>query len=143
VTPNYRREDVEADASRVPFKPYEEANTPPGRFASNINPHQAASHGIAQTFGVHPMGAFGIVGADMMLHSADVMSAGLLMPFSALAAVVLAFIVYRMQRAWYGDDHNSALIKCALVFLLTLIPSPLPYALFIPAGIIGLFRRKA
>lgn len=142
MTPNYRRDAMEADASRVPFEPYE-ADTPTSRFASTINPHQAASHGFAQIAGLHPMGAFGTVAADMMLHSADVLSAGLLLPFSALAAVVLAFIVYRMQRAWYGDDHNSALIKCALVFLLTLIPSPLPYALFIPAGIVGLFRRKA
>ena len=106
------------------------------------NIHQAASHGMAQTFGMHPASAFATVAADMALHAADVVSAGLLIPFSALAAVVLAFIVYRMQRGWFGDDHNSALIKCGIVFLLTLIPSPLPYMLFVPAGIMGFFRRK-
>jgi uncharacterized membrane protein len=78
----------------------------------------------------------------LMLHTADVISLGVLLPFSALAGVVIGFIAYRSQRTWYNDHHDSALIKALIVALLTIIPSPLPYVLFVPAGIVGFFRKK-
>ena len=78
----------------------------------------------------------------MMLHAADVVSMGMLMPFSILAGFVLGIITFMAQKKWYGDDNESAAIKALVVTLLTAIPSPLPYVLFVPAGLVGFFRRK-
>jgi hypothetical protein len=50
--------------------------------------------------------------------------------------------VFMAQRAYYGDEDKDALVKALIVALLTAIPSPLPYVLFVPAGLLGLFRRK-
>jgi hypothetical protein len=77
-----------------------------------------------------------------MLHSADVLSLGLLEPFSVAGGIVLGIIAFMAQKKWYGDDKESALRKALMVALLTAIPSPLPYFLFVPAGILGFFRRK-
>lgn len=110
--------------------------------ASRFNPHQVAARGFAQTFGLHPAMAFVTVAADLMLHAADVVSAGLLIPFSAAAALVLATIAFLAQRKWFSDDQESALIKSLIIGLLTAIPSPLPYVLFVPAGIVGFFRKR-
>jgi hypothetical protein len=109
----------------------------------SVNPHQVVARGFAQTFGIHFPFALLMVGCDLMLHSADVVSAGLLIPFSAAAGVVLGVIVYRGQRRFYGDDDEVAKIKGTLCFLLTAIPSPLPYGLFLGAGLLGLFRKRS
>ncbi len=108
----------------------------------NEHPHHLATRGFAQTFGLLPMSAFLVIAADLMLHTADVVSAGLLVPFSAAAAFVVGVVVFLAQRKFYNDDQESAVIKALIVGLLTAIPSPLPYPLFISAGIVGLFRRK-
>jgi len=109
---------------------------------AGVNPHHVASRGFAQLFGLHPAMAFLTVASDLMLHAADVVSGGLLIPFSALAGVVLGIITFMAQRKWYNDDNQSAIIKALIVALLTAIPSPLPYVLFVPAGLLGFFRRK-
>ena len=143
MTPNFRRETVEAEASRVPFEPYEEADvSPPSRFTPSVNPHQMAARGLAQTFGLLPFLAFLLVIVDVMLHGAAVLSAGLLIPFSLLGGCVLGYVTYKLQKAVYGDHDEIAKAKAIIVALLTAIPSPLPYALFIPAGIVGWLRRK-
>jgi len=69
-----------------------------------------------------------------------------LLPVSVAAGIVLAFVAYRAQISWYGDDKESARIKAIILGLLTAIPTPLPELLYIPAGILGLFQgfwRKA
>ncbi len=101
-----------------------------------------AARGFSQTCGFHATTAFLTIVADTMIFSGDVASAGLLLPVAAGAAVVLGIIAFMIQKAWFGDDNQSAFIKALIVALLTAIPSPLPYVLFIPAGIVGLFRRK-
>lgn len=121
-------------------RPYRRAEAWPMRY--EINPHYSAAQGFAQTFGFHPVVGFVTVGVDIMLHAADVVSAGLLIPFSVIAGIALGIIVFLTQRSWYQDDTQSAVIKAMIVWLLTTIPSPLPYILFVPASIIGLFRRR-
>jgi predicted Na+-dependent transporter len=106
------------------------------------NPHHLATRGIAQTIGLQPLVAFTVVAVDLMVHTADVISAGMLLPFSAAVGVAVGVITFLSQRKWYGDDKEAAVIKALIVGLLTAIPSPLPYPLFISAGIAGLFRRK-
>jgi hypothetical protein len=104
-----------------------------------------ATRGFAQTFGLDPRGAVLTVIVDLMANSATIISAGLLYEVELGAAVVLAFIVYKMQRSWYRDDHDSALIKALVVGLLTAIPAPLTPFVAIPGGAIGLLqllRRK-
>ena len=135
---------AEADTSRVPFEPYPDAGiSPPHRLAVSINPHQVAARGFAQSFGLLPGAAIVTVGADIMLHGAAVVSAGLLIPFSILGGVMLGYITYKWQMKEYGDDSETAKIKALIVAFLTAIPSPLPYMLFIPAGIVGMFRRRS
>ncbi len=104
--------------------------------------HQVAARGFAQTFGLHPAMAFLTVIADTMIFGGDIASAGLLLPVAAVGAVILGIITFMAQKAWYHDGSESALIKALVVALLTAIPSPLPYFLFVPAGLVGLFRAR-
>lgn len=104
--------------------------------------HNYAAKGFAQMFGLHPGMAFLTIVVDSMVFGGDIASAGLLLPVAMSAALVLGIITLAAQKSWYGDDDRDAGIKALIVALLTAIPSPLPYALFIPAGIVGLFRRK-
>jgi hypothetical protein len=105
--------------------------------SSDANPHQIAARGFGQTFGLTPGIAALTIGLDLMLHSADIVTGGLLVPLSAGAGVVLGFITWRSQMKFYGDDDEAAKIKGCIVALLTAIPSPLPYVLFVPAGFVG------
>ncbi len=93
-----------------------------------------------QTFGLDPRAAVLTVIVDLMANSATIISAGLLYEVELGAAVVLAFIVYKMQKNWYGDDHDSALIKALVVGLLTAIPAPVTPFIAIPGGAIGLLQ---
>jgi hypothetical protein len=78
---------------------------------------------------------------DLMLNAGDIVSMGLLVPFSVAAGVVLGYIAYKAQMNWYGDDKESAKIKAIVVALLTAIPTPLPAILYVPAGILGVLRN--
>ncbi|HEY1685906.1 MAG TPA: hypothetical protein VGG19_14170 [Tepidisphaeraceae bacterium] len=108
-------------------------------------PVVAASRGLAQMFGLDPRAAVLTVLIDLMVFGTDTFSLETLLPLGVLIAGVLGFIVYKMQRKWYGDDHDSALIKCLVVSILTAIPIPISPFLAIPAGIVGALkaiRRK-
>ena len=96
---------------------------------------------FGQVFGLDPRVAFLTLIIDMMLNAGDLLSAGLLLPVSVCAGVVLAYVVYRAQISWYGDDKESATIKALILGLLTAIPTPIPEILYIPAGLLGLFHR--
>lgn len=91
-------------------------------------------------FGLDPRIAFLALIVDMMLNAGELVSAGLLLPVSIMAGAVLAYVTYRAQINWYGDDPESAKIKALILGLLTAIPTPLPEILYIPAGVIGLLR---
>ncbi|MGD0492857.1 MAG: hypothetical protein ABSC32_15045 [Steroidobacteraceae bacterium] len=107
--------------------------------------HPVAARGFMATFGLDPRVALLTVMIDLMANSATIVSAGLLYEVELGAAVVLTFIAYKAQRAWYGDDHDSALIKALAVGLLTAIPVPITPLFALPGGAIGLlrlFRRK-
>lgn len=105
-----------------------------------------ASRGLSQLFGLHPMAALMVIMVDSLLFGGEILSAGLLIVFSVFASVVLGWIVYGMQRKWYGDDHETAMIKAVAMGLVTAIPTPVTPLLAIPTGAVGcvglLFRRK-
>ena len=99
-----------------------------------------AARGFAASFGLDPRVALLTVLIDLMANSATIVSAGLLYEVELGAAVVLTFIAYKAQRAWYGDDRDSALIKALVVGLLTAIPVPIAPLFALPGGAIGLLR---
>ena len=49
----------------------------------------------------------------------------------------------RRSRNGMGTTKESAKIKALILVFLTAIRTPLPYALFIPAGIVGLFQPRS
>jgi hypothetical protein len=149
MTPKYSTETAEAFTSEpLPFE-YSQPRVevlppplPPGALSSSANPHQIAARGFAATFGLHPAMAALTVAVDLMLQGADIVSGGLLIPFSIGGGAILGYIVYKSQMRMYGDDDETAKIKALIVAFLTAIPSPLPYILFVPAGLVGLFNRR-
>jgi hypothetical protein len=100
----------------------------------------APARGFAATFGLDPRVALLTVIVDLLANSATIVSAGLLYEVELGAAVVLTFIAYKAQRAWYGDDRDSALIKALVVGLLTAIPVPITPLFALPGGALGLLR---
>lgn len=107
-------------------------------------PQAAGVHGWSRVCGLHPSAAALAVVVDLMANSASVLSMGLLVPVEILAGLALVGIVYRIQRAWQGDDRDSALIKGLIVGLLTAIPVATTPFLLAYAGIggtLGLNRR--
>jgi len=104
-----------------------------------------ASRGLAQMFGLDIRAAILAVLVDVMVFTGDAASLGALLPFSVCVAGALGFITYKIQRRWYGDDHDSALIKAMIIGVLTAIPVPLTPLIAIPTGMVGIvkaIRRK-
>jgi hypothetical protein len=105
----------------------------------------SASKTLAQTFGLDVRAAMLVTLVDLMIFSVDILSAGAFVVMGIVVAALLGFIVYKIQRRWYGDDHDSSLIKSLIVGLLTAIPIPLTPLVAVPCGILGLVqmcRRK-
>jgi hypothetical protein len=105
--------------------------------------HPAASHGFAQTFGLHPAGVVLTLAVNTMVFVVGLGTVGVGWLTSIPVGLVLGGIVYQIQKKWYGDDHESALLKAVIVAFLTAIPTSLPGYLTIPSGILGFFRRKS
>jgi len=108
-------------------------------------PDGAAWRGLAQMFGLDTRAAILAVLVDLMVFAGDTFSLETLVPVGIAVAAGLGFIVYKLQRKYQNDDHDSALIKAMIVGLLTAIPVPLTPLVAIPGGIVGLaskFRRK-
>ncbi|MGD0503795.1 MAG: hypothetical protein ABSD02_13720 [Steroidobacteraceae bacterium] len=120
----------------APRRGIEQAMAPEG--PSSVRP--PAARGFAASFGLDPRVALLTVLVDLMANSATIASAGLLYEVELGAAVVLTVIAYKAQRAWYGDDRDSALIKALVVGLLTAIPVPISPLFALPGGAIGLLR---
>ena len=110
-----------------------------------VQPQSAAPRHFAQLFGLDPRVAFLTLIIDMMLNAGDLATMGLLLPLSIAAGIALAYVVYKAQINWYGDDKESARIKAVILGILTAIPTPIPEVLYVPAGVLGLlhtFRKK-
>jgi uncharacterized membrane protein YvlD (DUF360 family) len=103
-----------------------------------ISPQVVASRGLAQTFGLDIKAATLAVIVDLMVFGGEVLTFETLLPLGLCVAGVLALIVYKIQRKWHQDDHDSALIKALIIGLLTAIPVPLTPIIAIPGGILGI-----
>jgi len=100
----------------------------------------SGSRGFAATFGLDPRVAVLTVIVDVMVFGGDAITLGALIPIGIAVGAILAFIVYKIQMTWYGDDHDSALIKALIIGLLTAIPAPLGPLFAIPGGLLGVVK---
>jgi len=114
--------------------------------AEAVLPQAAAARSLTQIFGLEIRAAILTVMVDLLVFAGDTFSLETLLPLGIAAAAALGFIVYKIQRKWYNDDHESALIKAMIIALLTAIPVPVTPLLAVPGGLIaiagGLSRRK-
>ena len=101
-----------------------------------------AARGVAQIFGIHPAIAFLTLIVDSMLFGGEFVTGGAILPLSIVCGGVLGYITYKSQMKWYGDDNESAKIKAIILAFLTAIPTNIPAFVYVPAGILGFFRRK-
>lgn len=107
------------------------------------------AHGRSKTFdqmfGIEPRIAFLAFVVDLMLFGTEIATAGItlpvLIPLAIVAGVVLGFIAYKAQIKWYGDDHDSAMIKAGIIGLLTAIPVGIPAIVWVPSGLLGLLHN--
>jgi hypothetical protein len=101
---------------------------------------QAPERGFLQLVGLSPATAALAIGVDLLLFAEDVISLGMLVPLSVLAAGALGFCTYKLQRKW-GDDHDAAIVKAVVIGLVTAIPVPVTPLLAVPAGLAGVMKN--
>lgn len=101
------------------------------------------ARGFAQSFGLHPLVALLTLGVDSMLFTGELASMGAGVVLSLPVSGVVGFLTFLAQQKFYGDDKDAAAIKGGTLALLTAIPTSLPLFLYLPAGVLGLFRRKS
>ena len=98
-----------------------------------------------QIFGIDPRIALLAFIVDLMLFGSAAATAGitlpLLIPIAMAAGIVLGRITYKAQMKWYGDDHDSAMIKAGILGLLTAIPVGIPALVWVPSGLLGLLHN--
>lgn len=107
------------------------------------------AHGVSkrfdQIFGIDPRIAFLAFIVDLMLFGTAAVTMGItlpiLIPLAIAAGIVLGRITYKAQMKWYGDDHDSAMIKAGIVGLLTAIPVGIPAIVWVPSGLLGLLHN--
>ena len=121
-----------------PNNPYQQPQYSPPRT-------HAGSKGLDQMFGIDPRVAFLAFVVDLMLFGTAAGTMGItlpiLIPLAILAGVVLGRITYKAQVKWYGDDHDSAMIKAGIIGLLTAIPVGIPAIVWVPSGLLGLLHN--
>jgi hypothetical protein len=123
-----------------------QTSTPYQHEAQYSTPHaHAPSKGLDQIFGIDPRVAFLAFVVDLMLFGTAAATMGItlpvLIPIAIGAGIVLGRITYKAQMKWYGDDHDSAMIKAGIVGLLTAIPVGIPAIVWVPSGLLGLLHN--
>ena len=130
--------------SNNPVMQYQASNTYQQTQYPAPRPH-AGSKSLDQMFGIDPRIAFLAFVVDLMLFGTAAASGGitlpLLIPLAIAAGIVLGRITYKAQVKWYGDDHDSALIKAGMIGLLTAIPVGIPAIVWVPSGLLGLLHN--
>lgn len=102
--------------------------------------HQKAESTFTKTFGIDYRAALLVIIVDIMVWGGTMVTWGMLYLVEVLAAIAIAFVTYKIQRSWYGDDHDSAVIKAGILGLLTAIPVPVASLVAGPGGLIGLYK---
>ena len=112
-----------------------------GAQAEAVMPQAAAARSLTRIFGLEIRSAVLTVIVDLLVFAADTFSMETVLPLGIAVAAALGFIVYKIQRKWYDDDHESALIKAMIIALMTAIPVPITPLLAVPGGLIGIAGR--
>ncbi len=115
------------------------SSTPTG--SSSMRDYHAV-RGFSSTFGLHPTVATLTLAVDVMLGAAEIVTLVAAWVFSLLVSAAVGYLSYRAQRRFFGDDDEAAKVKAGMLALLLAIPGPIPAFLYVPAGVIGLFRRN-
>lgn len=126
-----------SDNQDLPYRSIQQGDH--GSGPHSLGAGHPAARGFAQILGLHPAVAFLTLVVDTMLSATDLLTAGV---GSVLIACVVGGVAYRAQKKWYGDDNESAAIKAVILTLLVAIPTPIPALAYVPAGVVGIFRRK-
>lgn len=98
--------------------------------------------GLASRFGLSPAVALFTLCLDGMLWGAETVTLGMSLPLSLLASGVVGYVTYHGQQAWFGDPPQSAKTKAVMMAFLTFVPTALPSWLYLPAGVLGLFKKR-
>ena len=128
-----------------PVKQYQTINMyrTQGEYSTSQAP--SSSKRLDQIFGIDPRIAFLAFVVDLMLFGTAAATAGItlpvLIPLAIAAGVVLGRITYKAQVKWFGDDHDSAMIKAGIIGLLTAIPVGIPAVVWVPSGLLGLLHN--
>ena len=109
--------------------------------AEAVLPQAEAARSLAQIFGMEIRAAVLTVMVDLLVFAGDTFSLETLLPLGIAVAAALGFVVYKIQRKWYDDDHESALIKAMIIALLTALQVPITLLLAVPGGLIGIAGR--
>jgi hypothetical protein len=100
---------------------------------------------FCQTFGLHPLAAFGMIAIDWMLFGEEVATAGVGWVLSLPVGAVLAIAVMLIQKYAYKDSTGVAIGKGLMLGLLTAIPTGLPSLGTLPfaaLGVVNVLKRS-
>lgn len=129
----------------MPMTPYQTTKPYQHEAQYSAPKTHTASKGFDQIFGIDPRIAFLAFVVDLMLFGTEAATMGIalpvLIPLAIVAGIVLGRITYKAQMKWYGDDHDSAMIKAGIVGLLTAIPVGIPAIVWVPSGLLGLLHN--
>lgn len=113
-----------------------------GQKTTTLSNSQHPVRGFSSTFGLLPAVAALTLAVDVMLGAEEVATMGLGWFFSLPVSAAVGYLSYRAQMRFFGDDSEAAQVKAGMLALLLAIPSPIPAFLYLPAGVIGFFRRN-
>lgn len=97
--------------------------------------------GFAQIFGIHPATALLLSATNIVLDAVGWVTFGAAFALDLPILPVVGTIAYLLQLNWYRERNPTAILKALVLMCLTAIPLPMA-AVFIPAGILGLFHLR-
>ena len=111
-----------------------------GQPSGNPSDPTKLSKGLMQMFGLDPRAAALVTVVDLMMITLDIVSGAAFVVIGVGIAAYVAYLVYKIQQKFFGDDHDASLIKAMTVGLLMAIPVPLTPILAVFCGIAGAFQ---
>ena len=92
---------------------------------------------VCQAMGLHPLVGFGMVAIDLILFVSAVITLGATTLIAIPVALLLAIPCTLVQKYWFNDNLEAAIVKGGAVGLLTAIPTPLPSIVTLVGGLLG------
>lgn len=99
--------------------------------------NNAGDSGALQLLGLHPIAAVAVTAIDSMLFGVNAATLGVTWVASIPIGAAVGVGVYFIQKGTYADDWMLAAGKGIMVSALTAIPTPIPAALSVGAGVLG------